>query len=155
MARAGAGHRQLSASFPGNGIPPRRDRWPKIGSGREKVSAETEPPTSKPANCGPLASLREIFRFERLRGGPGRRALGLRFQTVTLSNRAKYACRAQKTIRPLSNLSPDIEDLRDSVFIQHGLNIYNFIIQMNALPQRLRRKIEPRPLCMIDFSAIE
>ena len=58
--------------LPGNGIPPRRDRWPKIGSGREKVSAETEPPTSKPANCGPLASLREIFRFERLRGGPGR-----------------------------------------------------------------------------------
>jgi hypothetical protein len=57
--------------LPGNGIPPRRDRWPKIGSGREKVSAETEPPTSKPANCGPLASLREIFRFERLRGGPG------------------------------------------------------------------------------------
>ena len=44
MARAGAGHRQLSASFPGNGIPPRRDGWPKIGSGREKVSAETEPP---------------------------------------------------------------------------------------------------------------
>ena len=24
--------------LPGNGIPPRRDRWPKIGSGREKVS---------------------------------------------------------------------------------------------------------------------
>jgi hypothetical protein len=55
---------------------PRRDRWPKIGSGREKVSAETEPPTSKPANCGPLASLREIFRFERLRGGPGRSSTG-------------------------------------------------------------------------------
>jgi hypothetical protein len=58
--------------LPGNGIPPRRDRWPKIGSGREKVSAETVPPTSKPANCGPLASLREVFRFERLRGGPCR-----------------------------------------------------------------------------------
>ena len=58
--------------LPGNGIPPRRDRWPKIGSGREKVSAETVPPTSKPANCGPLASLREVFRFERLRGGLGR-----------------------------------------------------------------------------------
>jgi hypothetical protein len=58
--------------LPGNGIPPHRDRWPKIGSGREKVSAETEPPTSKPANCGPLASLREISRFERVRGGAGR-----------------------------------------------------------------------------------
>ena len=29
-----------------------------------KRSAETETPASKPANCGPLPSLREIFRFE-------------------------------------------------------------------------------------------
>ena len=35
--------------LPGNGIPPHRDRWPKIGSGREKVSAETEPEPQKPA----------------------------------------------------------------------------------------------------------
>jgi hypothetical protein len=39
--------------LPGNGIPPRRDGWPKIGSG----GGETIPPTSKPANCRPLASL--------------------------------------------------------------------------------------------------
>src|ERR1700716_2037512 len=48
-----------SASFPGNGISPRRDRWPKIGSRPKNVSAETKTPTSKPANCGPLASFWE------------------------------------------------------------------------------------------------
>ena len=62
----------LALVLPGNGIPPPRDSWPKIASRPENVSAETETPTSKPANCGPLASLREIFRFERVRGGPGR-----------------------------------------------------------------------------------
>jgi hypothetical protein len=60
-----------SASFPGNGISPRRDRWPKIGSRPKNVSAETKTPTSKPANCGPLASLWEIHRFEKVRGGRG------------------------------------------------------------------------------------
>ena len=60
-----------SASFPGNAISPRRDRWPKIGSRPKNVSAETKTPTSKPANCGPLASLWEIHRFERVPGGPG------------------------------------------------------------------------------------
>ena len=48
-----------------------------------------------------------------------------------------------------------IEDLRDNVFIQHDLNIYNFIIQINALLGASARKIEPRPLRMIDFSAID
>ena len=47
-----------------------------------------------------------------------------------------------------------IENLRDNVFI-HDLNIYNFIIQINALLGASARKIEPRPLRMIDFSAID
>ena len=50
-------------------ISQRRDRWPKIGSRQEKVSAGAKPPTSKPANCGPLASTQGNLRFERLRGG--------------------------------------------------------------------------------------
>jgi hypothetical protein len=48
-----------------------------------------------------------------------------------------------------------IEDLRDNVFIQHDLNIYNFIIQINALLVAAGRNIEPIPLKRVDFSAIE
>jgi len=48
-----------------------------------------------------------------------------------------------------------IEDLRDNVFIQHDLNIYNFIIQINAQLGASGRKIEPVQLGKIDFSAIE
>jgi hypothetical protein len=45
---------------------------PKIAFRPETVSAETETQPQKPANCGLLGRLREIFRFERLRGGPDR-----------------------------------------------------------------------------------
>jgi hypothetical protein len=48
-----------------------------------------------------------------------------------------------------------IEDLRGNVFIQHDLNIYNFIIQINALLGASGKKIEPIPLDQVDFSAIE
>jgi hypothetical protein len=56
----------------GNGILPPRDRPPKIAVRPETVSAETETPVQEPANCGLLGRLREISRFERVRGGPGR-----------------------------------------------------------------------------------
>jgi hypothetical protein len=49
-----------------------RDKPPKFAFRPETVSAETETQPQEPADCGPLASFREIFRFERLRGGPGR-----------------------------------------------------------------------------------
>jgi hypothetical protein len=48
-----------------------------------------------------------------------------------------------------------IDDLRDNVFIQHDLNIYNFIIQINALLGASGHKIEPIPLDKVDFTAIE
>jgi hypothetical protein len=48
-----------------------------------------------------------------------------------------------------------IEDLRDNVFIQHDLNIYNFIIQVNAQLGASGRKIEPVKLENINFSAIQ
>lgn len=48
-----------------------------------------------------------------------------------------------------------IEDLRDNVFIQHDLNIYNFIIQVSAQLGAAGRRIEPAALTAIDFSAIE
>jgi hypothetical protein len=48
-----------------------------------------------------------------------------------------------------------IEDLRDNVFIQHDLNIYNFIIQVNAQLGASGRKIEPVAVENIDFSAIQ
>jgi hypothetical protein len=56
----------------GNGIPRPRDKRPKIAFRPETVSAETETQPPKTANCGLLGRLREIFRFEGLRGGPDR-----------------------------------------------------------------------------------
>jgi hypothetical protein len=56
----------------GNGIPRPRDIPPKIAFRPETVSAETETQPQEPANCGLLGRLREICRFERLRGGPER-----------------------------------------------------------------------------------
>jgi hypothetical protein len=56
----------------GNGIPRPRDKRPKIAFRPETVFAETKAQTQKPAHCGLLGRLREICRFERLRGGPGR-----------------------------------------------------------------------------------
>jgi hypothetical protein len=44
-----------------------------------------------------------------------------------------------------------IEDFADNTFVQHDLNIYNFIIQVNAQ----NGKFESKPLQNIDFSAIE
>jgi hypothetical protein len=41
------------------------------------------------------------------------------------------------------------------VFVQHDLNIYNFIIQVNAQLNAQGRAIGPRPLSEMDFSAIE
>jgi uncharacterized protein DUF6999 len=48
-----------------------------------------------------------------------------------------------------------IGDLVDNVFVQHDLNIYNFIIQVNAQLNAQGRTIGPRPLREMDFSAIE
>jgi hypothetical protein len=56
----------------GNDIRRPRDKTPKIAFWPETVSAETETQPQKPANCGHLGRLREILRFERLRGGPRR-----------------------------------------------------------------------------------
>src|SRR6187549_39980 len=46
-----------------------RDSPPEIALLAKTVSAETEPPTAEPANCGPVAGRREISQFERVRGG--------------------------------------------------------------------------------------
>ncbi|MEZ0223720.1 MAG: hypothetical protein ACAH83_04140 [Alphaproteobacteria bacterium] len=48
-----------------------------------------------------------------------------------------------------------IEDLRDNVFIQHDINIYNFIIQVSAQLNAQGREILPVPLEKINFSAIQ
>ena len=61
------------------------------------------------------------------------------------------------TISPASTIKSHplhprtIEDLRDNVFIQHDLNIYNFIIQINAQLGASGRKIEPVPLANDQF----
>ncbi len=48
-----------------------------------------------------------------------------------------------------------IEDLRDNVFVQHDLNIYNFITQVGAHLQKTGQDVEHIPLEKLDFSAIE
>lgn len=48
-----------------------------------------------------------------------------------------------------------IEDLRDNVFVQHDLNIYNLIIDMSVHLQKQNRRLAPMELSRIDFSAIQ
>ena len=48
-----------------------------------------------------------------------------------------------------------IEDLRDNVFVQHDLNIYNFIISLNKHLIEKEKRIEPVPIKEIDFSAVQ
>lgn len=45
-----------------------------------------------------------------------------------------------------------LKDLEDNVFLQHDLNVYNFIIQLNASLRAQNRDLEP--LAHPDFSAI-
>ena len=45
-----------------------------------------------------------------------------------------------------------LEDLRDNVFLQHDLNIYNFIIQLNASLRAQGRDL--MPVAIPDFSMI-
>ncbi len=47
-----------------------------------------------------------------------------------------------------------IAELGDNAFVQHDLNIFNFIIQVNAQLNAQGRTILPRPLHEMDFSAI-
>jgi len=47
-----------------------------------------------------------------------------------------------------------IDDFADNTFVQHDLNIYNFIIQVNAQLNEKGLRIEPVPLEAINFSAI-
>lgn len=48
-----------------------------------------------------------------------------------------------------------IKDVEDNVFVQHDLNIYNFIIQLNQQLREQNTDIQHIPLKKIDFSAIE
>ena len=54
---------------------------------------------------------------------------------------------------PTTPLKPrSLDEIRDHLFLQHDLNLYNFIIRLN---QQLREQgIEMRPLERLDFSAI-
>ena len=81
--------------LPGNGIPPRRGRWPKIGSGREKVSAETEPPTSKPANYR-IESVFATVRHRTVRTKGAQSAKTAKFMVFKLVNAAAKTWRRLK-----------------------------------------------------------
>lgn len=57
------------------------------------------------------------------------------------------------TSHPL--LPKNVEDLRGNVFVQHDLNIYNFVIELNSQLKGQEKRINPIPLDKIDFSAIQ
>jgi hypothetical protein len=59
------------------------------------------------------------------------------------------------TMKPFPLRPLTIAALADNVFVQHDLNIYNFIIEVNAQLNAQGRAIGPRPLAEMDFSAIE
>jgi len=50
-------------------------------------------------------------------------------------------------------LPKKIVDLRDNVFVQHDLNIYNFVIELNGYLRKKEIRIEPA--AQIDYSAIQ
>ena len=56
---------------------------------------------------------------------------------------------------PSHPLTPrGIEDFTDNIFVQHDLNIYNFIIDLNVYLRGHRKSIQPIEWSRIDFSAI-
>ncbi|MBP7722464.1 MAG: hypothetical protein KA155_07995 [Alphaproteobacteria bacterium] len=48
----------------------------------------------------------------------------------------------------------EVNDFKNNMFVQHDLNIYNFIIELNAFLQKNNKKIEAIPVGQINFSAI-
>lgn len=53
-------------------------------------------------------------------------------------------------------LKPEkIDDLADHMFVQHDLNVFNFVIELNQFLKQKNQKITLQPLDKIDFSMIE
>ena len=48
-----------------------------------------------------------------------------------------------------------VENLRDNVFVQHDLNIFNFIISLGGYLRENNQQLEPIDMDKIDFSAIK
>ncbi len=109
MARAGAGHRQLSASFPGNGIPPRRDRWPKIGSGREKSPRRPNRIRQSPPIAGLWLVSGKSSGSKDCVVGPGDVPLVCDFKQLRCPTALNTHAERKRQFGPLSNLSPNIE----------------------------------------------
>jgi hypothetical protein len=56
------------------------------------------------------------------------------------------------TSRPLKPRT--VDDFKTNMFVQHDLNIYNFIIELNLYLQQNHKTIDAIPLEKVDFSAI-
>lgn len=69
----------------------------------------------------------------------------LRFMNDNLAGGALPSC----PLRPKK-----VEDFRDHMFVQHDLNIYNFIIDLNRYLKDNGKEIAPIPFEKIDFTAI-
>ncbi|HEY8190696.1 MAG TPA: hypothetical protein VIF12_08415, partial [Micavibrio sp.] len=48
----------------------------------------------------------------------------------------------------------EVDDFKNNMFVQHDLNIYNFVIELNKYLRETNRRIEAIPIDRIDFSAI-
>jgi hypothetical protein len=62
---------------------------------------------------------------------------------------------AAGTIKGHPLFPKNIDGLRDNVFVQHDLNIYNFVIELSTYLRNKEERIEPIPMDQIDFSAIQ
>src|SRR5262249_3471492 len=47
-----------------------------------------------------------------------------------------------------------LDDLRENVFVQHDVNLFNLVIRLNTALRKNGRSLEPRALEDLDFSAI-
>lgn len=56
---------------------------------------------------------------------------------------------------PLNPLKPkNLEAVKEDLFLEHDLNLFNFIIRVNKELRQKKLKISPLPLSALDFSAI-
>jgi len=62
---------------------------------------------------------------------------------------------ADGTLNAHPLLPKNVEDLRNNVFVQHDLNIYNFVIELSTYLRKKGERIQPIALDKIDFSAIQ
>ena len=47
-----------------------------------------------------------------------------------------------------------MEDIKDNIYLQHDLNLYNFIISLNEALKKESKQIEYKPLKDLNFDSV-